>query len=74
MLRPKNLTKKSRWPSLTRLSKVLGNDYEYRRVELVGPQVGDELKKPASSHPLLPYWPSALTYGSVLNGSLPLAQ
>lgn len=26
------------------IKKILGNDYEYRRVENVGPQVGDELK------------------------------
>ena len=27
------------------IKKILGNSYEYRRVENVGPQVGDELKK-----------------------------
>ena len=30
--------------SVIDIKKILGNDYEYRRVENVGPQVGDELK------------------------------
>lgn len=30
--------------AVAEIREILGNDYEYRRVETVGPQVGDELK------------------------------
>ena len=41
----KELNEKEQMAIVNQIKQVLGNDYEYRRVELVGPQVGDELKK-----------------------------
>ena len=41
----KELNEKEQMTVVNQIKQVLGNDYEYRRVELVGPQVGDELKK-----------------------------
>ena len=41
----KELNEKEQMAVVNQIKQVLGNDYEYRRVELVGPQVGDELKK-----------------------------
>ena len=35
---------KAQMVALTRVKEVLGAGYEYRRVEIVGPKVGDELK------------------------------
>ncbi len=40
-----NLDEKEQMKAVNEIKKVLGSDYEYRRVELVGPQVGSELKK-----------------------------
>ena len=40
-----NLDEKEQMKAINEIKKVLGSDYEYRRVELVGPQVGGELKK-----------------------------
>ncbi len=41
----KNLNEKEQMAAVNQIKSVLGNSYEYRRVELVGPQVGNELKK-----------------------------
>lgn len=42
----KELNEKEQMAAVNKIKQVLGNDnYEFRRVELVGPQVGDELKK-----------------------------
>ncbi len=41
----KELNEKEQMKVVNEIKQVLGNDYEYRRVELVGPQVGGELKK-----------------------------
>lgn len=41
----KELNEKEQMAVVNDIKKLLGNEYEYRRVELVGPQVGDELKK-----------------------------
>lgn len=41
----KNMDEKEQMAAVNEIKKVLGSDYEYRRVELVGPQVGGELKK-----------------------------
>ena len=41
----KNLNEKEQMAAVNKIKSVLGNSYEYRRVELVGPQVGGELKK-----------------------------
>ena len=41
----KELNEKEQMAAVNEIKKVLGSDYEYRRVELVGPQVGGELKK-----------------------------
>ena len=41
----KGLDEKEQMAAVNEIKKALGTDYEYRRVELVGPQVGDELKK-----------------------------
>lgn len=41
----KNLNEKEQMAAVNEIKKVLGSQYEYRRVELVGPQVGSELKK-----------------------------
>ncbi len=40
----KNLNEKEQMAAVNQIKKALGGEYEYRRVELVGPQVGDELK------------------------------
>ena len=41
----KDMTEKEQMAAVNEIKKVLGNEYEYRRTELVGPQVGGELKK-----------------------------
>ncbi len=41
----KEMNEKEQMTAVNEIKKVLGSDYEYRRVELVGPQVGGELKK-----------------------------
>ncbi len=41
----KDMSEKEQMAAVNEIKKVLGSDYEYRRVELVGPQVGGELKK-----------------------------
>lgn len=41
----KNLDEKQQMAVVNQIKSTLGSAYEYRRVELVGPQVGDELKK-----------------------------
>ena len=42
----KNLDEKEQMAAVKQIKEVLGSqDYEFQRVELVGPQVGDELKK-----------------------------
>ncbi len=41
----KDLDEKEQMAAVNEIKSTLGSDYEYRRVELVGPQVGDELKK-----------------------------
>lgn len=41
----KNLDEKQQMAVVNQIKSTLGNAYEYRRVELVGPQVGGELKK-----------------------------
>lgn len=42
----KELSEKEQMAAVNKIKQVLGSDnYEFRRVELVGPQVGDELKK-----------------------------
>ena len=41
----KDLNEKEQMKVVNEIKQVLGSDYEYRRVELVGPQVGGELKK-----------------------------
>ena len=41
----KNLDEKQQMAVVNQIKSTLGSEYEYRRVELVGPQVGDELKK-----------------------------
>ena len=41
----KSLDEKQQMAVVNQIKATLGGDYEYRRVELVGPQVGDELKK-----------------------------
>lgn len=40
----KNMNEKEQMVVINKIKSTLGSDYEYRRVELVGPQVGDELK------------------------------
>lgn len=40
-----DLDEKQQMAAVNEIKSVLGTDYEYRRVELVGPQVGSELKK-----------------------------
>ena len=39
------LDEKEQMKAVNEIKKILGNDVEIRKVELVGPQVGDELKK-----------------------------
>ena len=41
----KNLDEKQQMAVVNQIKSTLGSAYEYRRVELVGPQVGGELKK-----------------------------
>lgn len=41
----KNLNEKEQMAVVNKIKSLLGNEYEYRKVELVGPQVGDELKQ-----------------------------
>ncbi len=41
----KEVDEKAQMAAVNKIKEVLGDGYEYRRVELVGPQVGDELKK-----------------------------
>ncbi len=41
----KTLDEKAQMAVVNEIKSTLGSDYEYRRVDLVGPQVGDELKK-----------------------------
>ena len=41
----KEIDEKAQMAAVNQIKEVLGDGYEYRRVELVGPQVGDELKK-----------------------------
>jgi len=41
----KGLNEKEQMAAVNEIKSVLGTGYDYRRVELVGPQVGDELKK-----------------------------
>lgn len=40
----KNLSEKEQMKAVSQIKEILGNDVEIRKVELVGPQVGDELK------------------------------
>ena len=39
------MDEKEQMVAVNEIKSTLGADYEYRKVELVGPQVGDELKK-----------------------------
>ncbi len=41
----KSQDEKEQMKAVNAIKKILGDKYEYRRVELVGPQVGSELKK-----------------------------
>ena len=41
----KELDEKAQMAVINKIKETLGNKYEYRRIDLVGPQVGDELKK-----------------------------
>ena len=41
----KNLDEKAQMNIVNQIKETLGTDYEYRRIDLVGPQVGGELKK-----------------------------
>ena len=41
----KDLDEKAQMNAVNQIKQALGAGYEYRKVELVGPQVGDELKK-----------------------------
>ena len=40
----KDMNEKEQMAAVNSIKSTLGSSYEYRRVELVGPQVGDELK------------------------------
>jgi len=40
-----NANEESQRLAIIKIKEILGNGYEYRRVESVGPQVGDELKR-----------------------------
>ncbi|MBO4285185.1 MAG: protein translocase subunit SecF [Alphaproteobacteria bacterium] len=40
-----NANEESQRIAIVKIKEILGNSYEYRRVESVGPQVGDELKR-----------------------------
>ncbi len=41
----KTLDEKAQMSIINQIKEALGSSYEYRRIDLVGPQVGDELKK-----------------------------
>lgn len=41
----KNLNERAQMAVINQIKATLGSDYEYRRIDLVGPQVGGELKK-----------------------------
>ena len=41
----KELDEKAQMTIVNQIKETLGSDYEYRRIDLVGPQVGGELKK-----------------------------
>lgn len=41
----KTLDEKAQMAVVNQIKATLGNDYEYRRIDLVGPQVGGELKR-----------------------------
>ncbi|MBR2033070.1 MAG: protein translocase subunit SecF, partial [Alphaproteobacteria bacterium] len=41
----KDMNEKEQMAAVNQIKSALGGEFEYRRVELVGPQVGDELKK-----------------------------
>ena len=41
----KDLDETAQMAIINKIKETLGNKYEYRRIDLVGPQVGDELKK-----------------------------
>lgn len=41
----KDLDEKAQMNIINKIKETLGDKYEYRRIDLVGPQVGDELKK-----------------------------
>ena len=41
----KNMDEKAQMNIVNQIKQKLGNEYEYRRIDLVGPQVGGELKK-----------------------------
>ena len=41
----KNLDEKAQMAIINQIKETLGSGYEYRRIDLVGPQVGGELKK-----------------------------
>ncbi len=41
----KDLNEKAQMNIVNQIKETLGRDYEYRRIDLVGPQVGGELKK-----------------------------
>jgi preprotein translocase SecF subunit len=41
----KDLDEKAQMGVINKIKETLGDKYEYRRIDLVGPQVGDELKK-----------------------------
>lgn len=41
----KDMNEKEQMAAINQIKSALGGEFEYRRVELVGPQVGDELKK-----------------------------
>ena len=41
----KDLDEKAQMAIINKIKETLGSKYEYRRIDLVGPQVGDELKK-----------------------------
>ncbi len=41
----KDMTEKEQMEAINQIKEILGNRFEYRKAELVGPQVGEELKK-----------------------------
>ncbi|MDR1693951.1 MAG: protein translocase subunit SecF [Lactobacillaceae bacterium] len=40
-----NLDEKEQMDAVNKIKQIIGDDVDYRKVELVGPQVGDELKR-----------------------------